>query len=378
MNLLIIGAAGAVCTPCTIDILQRNEFEAITLADINIEKLESLLETYGKEPGKVKVAKVDARNIKAVDALVAEHDLVCNGLPYQLAPPVLDACIRYGKNGADFGIGNEGADRNKRAREAGITYVNGCGATPGITNMLAKAGADCLDIVDTINVSFAAFRGFALSPALVNVIMWEFEDVNTERVVYRDGKLIQTGPFSGEREITFPDPIGTQTVYYVPHEETRILPDSLNAREVHTRGCFPPNAMQLVRGLSENGLLTHDTVEFEGRNIELWDLLCELLPQYARAKETEVWGYGLHAEVIGTSNGGEKSIEYWTTHPGRDVWGIPEVYTKNVGLPLSVAMHLFKDGRFTGKGVKGPESFFTTGDFFNELILRGFQIHHNH
>ena len=47
------------------------------------------------------------------------------------------------------------------------------GATPGVTNLLAKHGADHLDEAQEIHVSFAAMRPFALSPALTDTILRE-------------------------------------------------------------------------------------------------------------------------------------------------------------------------------------------------------------
>ena len=375
-SVLILGAGGAVCTPATIDILRSSAFDEVTLAGRSVARLEALRQQYARAGAQVRVVAVDAMDRPAVDDLVRAHGVVCNGLPWQVSQPVIESCVRHRRCAADLGTGDETpAALMDAAARAGVAIVNGCGATSGITNMLAKAGCADMDEVHCVDVSFAAFRPFALSPSLVDTILWEFEEHNRERVAFKDGAYVPMPALSGERLVEFPPPIGPQRVYCVPHEETLLLPRSLKAREVNVRGCFSPPAMELVRGLHSNGLINRQKVKVAGEEVSPWAFLCAWLPQVEKARQTPAWAYGLHVEVTGLRGAEARRARLWTTHPGEAEWGVPFAYTNNVGLPLSVAVHLLARGRYTGSGVLGPESFFSVDEFFEELRARGIVVH---
>ncbi len=154
----------------------------------------------------------------------------------------------------------------EKAKAAGITAVGGVGITPGITNILARLGADRIENIEQIDVDFAAFRSIAHSPALLHVILWEFDPRTENRYCFENGKFIPNAPFSGERIMHFPEPIGTQATYYVPHGEPQTLSKNIGGvKRVYIRGCFPPRAMRLVRAIYDYGLYESKPVEFEGK-----------------------------------------------------------------------------------------------------------------
>ncbi|NIV30086.1 MAG: hypothetical protein GWN58_11480, partial [Anaerolineae bacterium] len=111
---------------------------------------------------------------------------------------------------------------------------------------MARRGADQLDEVDEIQINFAAFRCPAPAPGLLITLLWEFHPQTEERLYYRDGEFHWVGPFEGAKMVNFPGPIGEQEVYYIPHPETRTMPQSLGAKAVSVHGCFPPHAMRLT------------------------------------------------------------------------------------------------------------------------------------
>jgi saccharopine dehydrogenase-like NADP-dependent oxidoreductase len=70
-----------------------------------------------------------------VDAM-NDFDIVISVLPFSYDINVTRACIRAHVNGIDV---SSARDDDERGSE-GITYVMGCGATPGVTNVLARRG----------------------------------------------------------------------------------------------------------------------------------------------------------------------------------------------------------------------------------------------
>jgi saccharopine dehydrogenase-like NADP-dependent oxidoreductase len=263
-----------------------------------------------------------------------------------------------------------------KAKELQISYVAGMGATPGITNIMAKHAADRLDKVEEIHVSFAAVRPFALSPALLDTILWEFEPGLPTRTYYQDGQFYPVPPFAGEREIDFPYPIGPQKVYFVPHGETRSFPRNLKAKRVYVRGTFTPKDMRLLRSLLDYAFYDTNPIKIKGMDISPKELISQALLQMPEATtREELYAYGLHVEVIGQQWNQRVKRTYWTTHPPMSEWGVPYAYSNNVGLPLGVCAQLIAEGKVK-PGVNAPEAMIEPEGFFAELAKRDIKVNY--
>ena len=375
MKALILGAVGEMCTPATKDLIKRKVFSDVTLADINVEKLMKLAKEL--KVSKEKVVKLDASDLKAIRRLMKGKKVVVNGLPKPFALEVLKAALELKISSCDLGSPDDRMIAlDSKAKDLGVSYVAGMGATPGITNLMAKHAADALDEVDEIHVSFAAVRPFALSPALLDTILWEFEPELPTRTYYKDGEFFPVPPFTGERQIEFPYPIGRQKVYFVPHGETRSFPINLDAKRVYVRGTFTPKGMRLMRSLLEYGFYDTKPIRIQDLEISPKDIIIKTLLQMPEAQlKEDLYAYGLNVEVIGRKLSGRVKRTYWTTHPSMAEWGIPYAYSNNVGLPLGICAQLIAEGKVQ-KGVNAPEVMLEPDVFFAELAKRGIYVHY--
>src|SRR5262249_44610179 len=111
---------------------------------------------------------------------------------------------------------------DEEARRAGVTICLGCGATPGVTNLMAKTAADQLDQVEEVHIAFASYRSIAPSPGLLDTVLDEFS-ADSKRFYWQDGEFIETPAFSGSRQVRFADPVGEIETFYVPHSETHTI-----------------------------------------------------------------------------------------------------------------------------------------------------------
>ena len=375
MKVLLLGGVGEMCTPATNDIVKRGMFSKVTLADINLESVRDRAQELG-------LGDEDARSFDASDPgqlreLMKDHDVVVNGLPKQFALNVLEAALDEKVSCCDLSSPTESIlALNEKAKELKVAYVAGMGATPGVTNLLAKHGVDHLDEADEIHVSFAAMRPFALSPALTDTILREFDPENSLRTYYKDGVFYPVPPFTGERLIQFPQPIGPMKVYLVPHGETRSFPPNLNVKRVFVRGTFTPKDMRLMRSLIEYGFFDTRPIKINETDISPKALIIQALLQMPEATVKEdLFGYGLNVEVIGRK--GNQSIKrtYWTTHPPMSEWGVPYAYSNNVGLPLGICAQLIAEGKVS-HGVNCPEALVDPDLFFAELAQREIIVHY--
>ncbi len=373
MRVLSLGGAGAVCRHATKDLAEFSNFDEIVIGDYNTAAAEALAAEIG-DP-RVKVLKVDAEDYDGLVRTFRDFDVILNGLPWKYDMPVTRACIEAGVSGLDVSTEEDQWDLDEAAREKGIVFIPGVGATPGITNAMARRGADLMDEVDEIQINFAAFRCPAPAPGLLITFLWEFHPQTEERTYYRDGAFHWVGPFEGLKKVTFPGPIGEQEVCYIPHPETRTMPKSLGAKAVSVRGCFPPHAMRLAKAMLESGLYSEEPLTVHGVETTAFDTMYQLLLALPESKETPLWAYGLVVEVFGRRDGREVKVRLWNRHPPMEEWGGPAAYYKNIAIPLSIGAQMIGRGDVTVKGVVPPETAIDPLVFFAELRKRGIEIH---
>ena len=373
-KILVLGGVGAMATETSIDLVQTSDFDEIMIADLNLEKIETFIEESGDD--RLKAVKINAESVTEMAQLMSGYDVIANGLPRDYCENAIRAGIKAKVNMLDLiSPHEETLALDKEAQAAGISVVGGVGITPGITNILAQLGADRLETVERIDIDFAAFRSIAHSPGLLHVILWEFDPRTENRFYFDDGKLIPNRPFSGARSVHFPEPIGTQTTYYVPHGESQTLSKNIpGVKQVFIRGCFPPRAMGLVKTLYDYSLYDSQPIDYEGRKIQPMEFINHYLLNSPAGDQTEVWGYSVQVEVRGVLNGYDVMYRFVTDHPPMDKWGGQRAYSKNVGIPLSIGAQILAKGKAKKKGVDGAETMLPAEEFVNELRKRGFVI----
>lgn len=374
MRVLSLGGCGAVCQHATRDMVEFSSFDEIVIGDFNVGAAEKLAAEKG-DP-RVKALKVDANDYGGLVNLFKDFDLILNGLPFKYDLAVTKACVEAGVNGLDVSTEERQWDYDTAAKDKGIVFVPGVGATPGITNVMARRGADQLDELEEIRIHFAAFRCIAPAPGLLVTFLWEFHPhIEKERLVYEDGQFRSVGPFEGLKTVNFPGPIGEQEVCYIPHPETVTMPKSLGARHVSVQGCFPPRAMGLARAMLDHGLYSEEAVAVKGIETTPLEMMHELLIQLPESKQTPLWAYGLLVEVYGKRGGRDVKVTLWNRHPPQEQWGGPAAYYKNIGIPLSIGAQMIARGDVAHRGVVPPETALDPNVFITELARRRIEVH---
>jgi saccharopine dehydrogenase-like NADP-dependent oxidoreductase len=292
---------------------------------------------------------------------------------------VTRAAIRAGVSYLDLG-GLYNTPRqlelDEEARVAGVTVCLGCGATPGVTNLLARHAADALDSVDEIHVAFATFRSIAPSPGLLDTVLDEFSP-ESRRFYWEEGNLVEMSPFSGAKTVRFEEPVGDIEAYYVPHSETHTLPRFIGkgVRLVDVRGTWRPEIMSALRIFSETRLTGTREVEYEGAKIPSKAFVRAHFLQHAATFGGDgEWAFLLNVEVVGRRDGLFVRREYTTSHPARAEWGTTAT-ARVTGIPASIGAQKLARGEVSRAGVLAPEACFAPEPFFDELARRGIHVH---
>ena len=357
----------------TKDLVNLSDFSEIVIGDIAVKRTKEFISKLGDE--RLSSVRVDANNVNELASTMKGFDIVACSLPFKYDFNVTKACIKAGINGIDLSAEENQFALDEEAKKAGITYVAGCGATPGTTNLMAKYGISKLDRAEEVHIAFAAFRSTAIAPGLLHTTFWEFDPAVEERVYYENGEFVRVNPFEGAKIVEFHEQIGRQEIVYIPHPETQTLPKTFpELKKVEVRGCFPPPTMELVKLMVRYNLYQKQPIEVNGKKVKPVDFMFNFLLQNPEAKKNPVWAYGLIVEVMGQKAGKPAKITLKNSHPPMDEWGGKSAYGKNVGIPLSIGAQLIAKGKAESKGVFPPEGSLDPIEFFNELSKRGIQI----
>ncbi|KIW12610.1 hypothetical protein PV08_09888 [Exophiala spinifera] len=154
-RVVFIGAAGEMCR-VAIDLFAKASTAPLVLADIN----EALLEQVASRlpAGRANTRKLDLFDPAALRETIQGAGLVVLGAgPYsRTSAPVLEACLEAKVPYLDYDDDVESTqaalELNKRAKELGVPCYIGCGASPGMSNVMVMDAVKDLDTVDTIEI----------------------------------------------------------------------------------------------------------------------------------------------------------------------------------------------------------------------------------
>jgi saccharopine dehydrogenase (NAD+, L-lysine-forming) len=379
MRIIVIGGCGAMGSEATRDLARTSDFDEIVIADVDLERAQALATQLGG--GRVRAIQVDANNEAALTDSFRGFDVVANCTTYHFGLIVTRAAINARVNYLDLGgLYNtpRQLEMDEDARRAGVTICLGAGATPGVTNLMARAASDQLDQVDEVHIAFASFRSIAPSPGLLDTVLDEFSS-SSRRFFWRSGEFIETPAFSGRKPVRFAAPVGEIETYYVPHSETHTIHRFLNkgVRLVDVRGTWRPEIMRALQTFADLGLTGEATVDLNGQTIPFRKLLrAHILDHAADFCADGEWAFLLNVEVLGQKDGRATRIEYISHHPPRAEWGISAT-GRMTGIPASIAAQKLARGEVSRTGVLAPEACFDPPSFFAELARRGIVIEQN-
>ena len=263
-RILVLGGAGEMGSAAVADLVARTDHD-VTVGDVRPDAARALLERLGVPP---RVVTVDVDDPGSLAAAMTGTDVVLNATYMRHNVPVTDAAIAAGVHLVDLGSYYpetlEQLARHDAAVVAGSRIVPGCGVAPGLTNILARLGADQLDDVDAIRMYSYITHPMWTSPGIV---VTRFDASTGTSVVLEHGVLVERPSFSGEETFDFPEPYGRQEVHLVPHPEPVTLPRSISVLDVSFKVGYPADETARIRVLLELGFDRHEPFTFDGMAI---------------------------------------------------------------------------------------------------------------
>lgn len=255
-RVVVIGAGGEMCRVAVERLAQAPGNLELVLTDLRTEPLEALARKVPAD--RATVQRLDLFDDDALRALVDGAALVLLGAgPYiRTSGPVIEACLEARVPYLDFDDDVESTEHaltlDQKAEAAGIPIYVGCGASPGMSNVMAVDAAGDLDTVDMIDLCWLVGDerpnvGRAVLEHLLHIsagdcVTWE----DGRRVVHET--FVETGRFpilAGQ-----PDVLLYETAHPEPVTLPRRYPDAQRIRCVGGLDPAPLNGLARGMGLA--------------------------------------------------------------------------------------------------------------------------------
>jgi saccharopine dehydrogenase (NAD+, L-lysine forming) len=234
MRIFVLGAGG---TGSLLAHLLERQGHTVWCGDRDPERARGFL---GKK-SKIKVVETNARNLWAIVRAARGANLIVNASPAVYNEIILRAALRVRAHYLDL---NAHLTRNpfrpeqyryhKRFAQKNRAAVVCTGAAPGLTNLLAKRGAELLEEVEAIQV-----RLYEGTESKDPISTWSAEVAYDEAIsrprVYREGRFHLARRFDEREKFRFPPPIGEVPVYLAAQDEVCMLPYTISVRDVDAK-----------------------------------------------------------------------------------------------------------------------------------------------
>jgi len=358
-KIIVLGGCGAVGHNAVKTLVRTGTFSEVIIGDGNIGRAQELAAELGSGTS---ARKFDAMDIRSCREAIRDCDLVlnCVGPFYSTVKTILAAALAEGKNYIDIcddpDVTREILELDTAAKEAGITALIGMGASPGITNLLAKLAADdFLDETDTINI-FHTHGGEPFEGE--GVIGHRFHCMSIDIPMFLDGELKTVRYFEEDGlalRQTFDFPLIGKDIplFPYPHPEQLTLPRYIKVKNVTNKGSvLPIEYYQLTAEVCRLGMTTQAPLDVRGQKVVPYDFAVAFIKQQ-RERILEETGFGpqrgaMSIVVSGKKNG--RPLEY-RIH----TYSSSQALGEGTGVPAAAGAIMMQEGKVAGRGVLPPE-----------------------
>lgn len=404
MKALVFGGSGKIGSAVAWDLAKDKQVETIGITGRRKDALEETKKWIGSD--RVVPHVLDVNDKGSAIKLMKQYDVGAIALPdrktsYKVAHFAIEAGLNivdmleeyhrrpdaYETEGLEIPEGmtlDEYGDwLHNTAIANGVTFVDGMGFAPGLSNVTV---GEAIRKVDSAESAIARVGGipakeFAQKHPLRYMITWAFEHVLREYMiklkVVKDGKVVEV-PAIGDRE-TF------QFTKFGKDEELQCavtpgMPSFIFSRpelkEFAEKTVRWPGHWPGVDTLKECGLLDIEPQDFKGTKIVPREFLLSLITPRLQAKDGETDVCVMYNTTTGTKDGKKVKIEHFMWDEADKENGISSMM-RVTGFPVAITAKLLMEGLIQEKGIVPPEDCIkgkVYDRFIEELKKRNIEI----
>ncbi len=328
----------------------------------------------------------DARDVPSVKKAIAGCDALINATQHFCNIGVMHAAaaegVHYTDMGGLFHVAREQVELDAEFRKAGVTAVISMGGDPGVTNVLARYGAERLDTVEEVealcgsvdDTDWSGYDGWVV-PYSLQTLCDEFSATASEFI---DGEWVMdiTGG-EGLEMIDFGPPAGMLEAYYTIHSEPFTFWHAWKdkgLKKATFKISLPAEFTRQMRFLSTIGMTGTEEIEVDGCRVRPRDVLLKVvarIPKPVGVVPDDV-DY-LLGVVRGTKDGRRLEWRVRAIVPARREFGAcgGDVDT---GVPPAIVARMMARGDIKGPGVFVPEQIVPCEQFFREFARWGVTV----
>jgi len=361
MRIIALGGAGDMGSFAVRDLASRDEVTELMIADYDAEKADALARELGD---RCSWRKIDANDATSLASAIEGFDVATGAIgpfykyEYKVARAALDAGVDYVSICDDYDAAEAVFELDAAAKKKGVLILTGLGWTPGLSNILARMGADRLDEVEAVAV---AWGGSASDSEGYAVILHTIHIFTGFVPTYQHGRhrLVQAG--SDREPILFPDPVGMVNVYNLGHPEPVTIPKYIKTPNVTLKGGLSEQELNQVARWIDKLHMTRTV----SRKDAVGKLIKFLGPVLFKLGQPDMPCSAIRVDVTGTKGGKTQQVTF----------GAADHMNAITGYPLAIGALMMGSGEIKGKGVMAPEAIVPPGRFLEELGARGVKVY---
>lgn len=404
MKILVFGGSGKIGSAVAWDLAPDPEVEAIGIVGRHRDTLEKVKAWVGSD--KVKPHVLDIHDKQAAIVLMQQYDVGVLTLPdRQTSYKVVQLAIEAGLNIVDtieefhrtpdayeteglevpegMKLSDYGEWLHQKACDNNVTFVDGMGFAPGLSNITLGDGMRNIDTAERAiaRVGGIPSKAAAAKHPLRYMITWAFEHVLREYMiklnVIKNGKIVEVEAATDLEKFRF-DQLGRDEE--LECAVTPGMPSFLFTRtqlkEFAEKTVRWPGHWQGVRTLKECGMLDIQPVDFKGTKIVPRELLLSIITPRLLPNQGETDACVMYNTLEGKKDGKNVKIEYFMWDELDKGDGITSMM-RVTGYPMAITARMIGRGEIKEKGIVAPEDAITPElykKFLEELKKRDIEI----
>jgi len=322
-------------------------------------------------------ASVDARDPARLARALRGASVVVHCAPYAFNLAVMEAALAAGCHYVDLGglfhTTRRQLKLDREFRRAGLLAVLGMGSAPGVTNVMARLGADLLDGVRAIRVynggadftRYDAPLAFGFTPDTV------LDELSLPPMVFTGGRFHAVAPVSQGEDFAFG--LGTQRVHATLHSEVATLPLTYRGkgiRECSFKIAYDPVVIERMKLLIELGLADpRPGPRGVAPRAVLLDCFRRMPPPPAFVNDRDTMAVVVEGRI------GRRPVTLRLDLTARPQRKPPlSAVARDTGFPAAIVAGMIVDGVIPERGVRPPETVIPPDPFFAALRAKGMKL----
>jgi lysine 6-dehydrogenase len=404
MKILVFGGSGKIGSAVAWDLAPDSDVEAIGIVGRHAKTLEAVKAWVGSD--KVRPHILDINDRETAIALMKQYDVGVLTLPNrQTSYKVVHLAIESGLNIVDTieefhrtpdayeteglelpegtSLKDYGEWLHKKACDNNVTFVDGMGFAPGLSNITVGDGMRKIDVAEraVARVGGIPSQKAADRHPLRYMITWAFEHVLREYMiklnVIKNGKIVEVNAATELERFRF-NQFGKDVE--LECAITPGMPSFLFTRpqlqEFAEKTVRWPGHWQGVQTLKECGMLDIEPVEFAGAKIVPREFLLSIITPRLLPNEGETDVCVMYNTLEGKKDGKKVKIEYFMWDEA-DTSNNISAMMRVTGYPMAITARMIGKGEIKEKGIVAPEDAITPElykKFIEQLKKRNIEV----